>query len=96
MLTLQPESEAIIPTESSIKVAKERRERLRKIGPSGEEEFISLSVVRQSDEYQGPHPESRLMREEDELGDGDDGSYFFPLLHCTNYLKHFSRICGLY
>ncbi|KAF8073909.1 nineteen complex-related protein 2-domain-containing protein [Lyophyllum atratum] len=72
MSTTDSFSEAIIPTESSIKVAKERRERLRKTGVSGEEEFISLSVVRKSDEYQGPHPESRLMREEDELGEGDD------------------------
>ncbi|RDB19034.1 GC-rich sequence DNA-binding factor 2 [Hypsizygus marmoreus] len=65
-------SEAIIPTESSIKLVKERRERLRKTGTSVEEDFISLSVVRKSDVYQGPHPESRLMREEDELGEGDD------------------------
>ncbi|KAF9468648.1 nineteen complex-related protein 2-domain-containing protein [Collybia nuda] len=64
-------SEAIIPSESSIKIAREKRERLRKTGLSGEEEFISLSVVRKSEE-QGPHPESRLVREEDELGEGDD------------------------
>ncbi|KAG5646496.1 hypothetical protein DXG03_003261 [Asterophora parasitica] len=65
-------NEAIIPSESSIKTAKERRERLRKTGAAGEEDFISLSVVRRSDEPQGPHPESRLVREEDELGEGDD------------------------
>ncbi|KAG6827182.1 hypothetical protein H0H92_012892 [Tricholoma furcatifolium] len=64
--------EAIIPTESSVKDAKERRERLRKTGASGEEEFISLSVVRRANEPQGPHPTSRLVREEDELGEGDD------------------------
>ncbi|KAG6891529.1 hypothetical protein C0992_005064 [Termitomyces sp. T32_za158] len=65
-------SEAIIPTDSSIKAAKERRERLRKTGVSGEEDFISLSVVRRADESEGPHPMSRLVREEDELGEGDD------------------------
>ncbi|KAF7346601.1 GC-rich sequence DNA-binding factor-like protein [Mycena sanguinolenta] len=66
------ESETFIPAESSIKLAKERRERLRKTGVSREDDFISLSVVRRSDEPKGPHPESRLMREEDELGEGDD------------------------
>ncbi|KAJ6621800.1 nineteen complex-related protein 2-domain-containing protein [Mycena sp. CBHHK59/15] len=66
------ESETSIPSESSIKVAKERRERFRKTGASGEDDFISLSVVKRGDEPQGPHPESRLMREEDELGEGDD------------------------
>ncbi|KAF7364986.1 GC-rich sequence DNA-binding factor-like protein [Mycena venus] len=66
------ESETFIPSESSIKVAKERRERLRKTGVSHEDDFISLSVVKRPDESQGPHPESRLMREEDELGEGDD------------------------
>ncbi|KAJ6508474.1 nineteen complex-related protein 2-domain-containing protein [Mycena sanguinolenta] len=66
------ESGTFIPAESSIKVAKERRERLRKSGVSREDDFISLSVVRRSDEPKGPHPESRLMREEDELGEGED------------------------
>ena len=37
----------------------------------GEEDFISLSVTKR-DEYAGPHPESRLVREEDELGEGED------------------------
>ncbi|KAG6902530.1 hypothetical protein C0995_015348 [Termitomyces sp. Mi166 len=65
-------TEAIIPTESLIKATKDRRERLRKTGVSGEEDFVSLSVVRKADEPEGPHPMSRLMREEDELGEGDD------------------------
>ncbi|KAH7914293.1 nineteen complex-related protein 2-domain-containing protein [Hygrophoropsis aurantiaca] len=65
-----PESESVIPSESSITAAKQRRERLRASGP--EEDFISLSVTRRSDISQGPHPESRLMREEDELGEGED------------------------
>lgn len=82
VLTLTPKlatHEAIIPSETSISAAKERRGLLRKTGVSGEEEFVSLSVVRRADEYQGPHPESRLMREEDDLGEGDDG-LCFPLL----------------
>ncbi|KAJ7021614.1 nineteen complex-related protein 2-domain-containing protein [Mycena alexandri] len=66
------ESETFIPSESSIKVAKERRERLRATGVASEDDFISLSVVQGADESRGPHPESRLMREEDELGEGDD------------------------
>ncbi|KAF8627463.1 hypothetical protein AX17_006276 [Amanita inopinata Kibby_2008] len=64
--------ETIIPSESSVKVAKERRERLRKSRIAGEEDYISLAVTRRVDEPQGPHPESRLMREEDELGEGED------------------------
>lgn len=37
--------------------------------------LISLSVSKREDMQQGPHPESRLMREEDELGEGDDGIF---------------------
>ncbi|KAK7005823.1 GC-rich sequence DNA-binding factor-like protein [Favolaschia claudopus] len=66
------ESATFIPSESSIKAAKERRERVRKIGVVQEDDFISLSVVKRTEESQGPHPESRLVREEDELGEGDD------------------------
>lgn len=44
---------------------------------SGEEDFISLSVTKRSEDT-GPHPESRLVREEDELGEGDDGSWSLP------------------
>lgn len=61
-----------IPSESSIKVAKERRERLRTTATSGEDDFISLSLTQRSEDH-GPHPESRLMREDDEMGEGDDG-----------------------
>ncbi|TFK40869.1 nineteen complex-related protein 2-domain-containing protein [Crucibulum laeve] len=66
------ESSTYIPSESSIQVAKEKRDRLRKTQASGEEDFISLSVAKRSDVSQGPHPNSRLVREEDELGEGDD------------------------
>ncbi|KIJ62603.1 hypothetical protein HYDPIDRAFT_30203 [Hydnomerulius pinastri MD-312] len=62
--------EVAIPSQSSISAAKERRERLRAGGP--EQDYISLSVTKRSDVSQGPHPESRLVREEDELGEGDD------------------------
>jgi GC-rich sequence DNA-binding factor len=72
------ESATVIPSEASIKAAKERRDNRRKVGTT--EDFISLTVTRKQDEYQGPHPESRLVREEDELGEGDDGECFgFPL-----------------
>lgn len=64
---------AEIPSLSSVQAAKEKRDRLRTIGP--EQDYISLSVIKADDAYQGPHPESRLMREEDELGEGDDGNY---------------------
>ena len=65
-----------IPTESSIRAAKQKREMLRKTGAvnDGEEDFISLSVVAKDDVPQGPHPDSRLVREEDELGEGDEGT----------------------
>ncbi|TFK73624.1 hypothetical protein BDN72DRAFT_893804 [Pluteus cervinus] len=61
-----------IPSESSIKSAREKRRRIQTTGVTIEEEYISLSVVRKSDQPQGPHPDSRLVREEDELGEGDD------------------------
>ncbi len=72
--------ETSIPSESSIKVAKERRGRLRTTDASGQEDFISLSLTQRTED-QGPHPESRLMREDDELGEGDDGKYL-----CSIYL----------
>jgi GC-rich sequence DNA-binding factor len=70
-------TETMIPTESSIKAARDKRDRLRKTGvqDGAEEDFISLSVAKREDFAQGPHPESRLMREDDDLGEGDDGEY---------------------
>ncbi|CCL98857.1 uncharacterized protein FIBRA_00863 [Fibroporia radiculosa] len=67
-----PDGETAIPSGSSILAAKQKRERLRASGTSGGEDYISLSVTKRSDYSQGPHPESRLVREEDELGDADD------------------------
>ncbi|KZT67273.1 hypothetical protein DAEQUDRAFT_673635 [Daedalea quercina L-15889] len=67
------EPEIVIPSASTVQVAKEKRERLRALRASGTgEDYISLSVSKRDDLSQGPHPESRLMREEDELGDADD------------------------
>ncbi|KAK1232650.1 hypothetical protein PQX77_004212 [Marasmius sp. AFHP31] len=63
-------SETVIPAESSVKAAKERRDRLRKNLASGTDDYISLSLTKSEDH--GPHPESRLVREEDELGEADD------------------------
>ncbi|OAX42141.1 hypothetical protein K503DRAFT_790350 [Rhizopogon vinicolor AM-OR11-026] len=62
--------DTVIPSESSISSAKQRRERIRTQGT--QDDFISLSVTKRDTVPQGPHPESRLMREEDELGEGDD------------------------
>ncbi|KZS89449.1 hypothetical protein SISNIDRAFT_416795 [Sistotremastrum niveocremeum HHB9708] len=64
--------ETYIPSESSVKAAKEKRERLRSGKASGEEDFISLQVSKTEDFDVGPHPGSRLVREEDEIGDGED------------------------
>ncbi|KAE9393867.1 hypothetical protein BT96DRAFT_967114 [Gymnopus androsaceus JB14] len=70
-ISIAGEPDTLIHTESSVKQAKERRERLRKTGVSSSEDYISLSVTRRAED-QGPHPESRLVREEDELGEGED------------------------
>jgi hypothetical protein len=66
---------AAIPSQSAVLAAKEKRERMRAAGPSSShaDEYISLALTTRVDGYQGPHPESRLMREDDDLGEGDDG-----------------------
>ncbi|EKM51607.1 uncharacterized protein PHACADRAFT_31439 [Phanerochaete carnosa HHB-10118-sp] len=71
-LTGDADTEASILSSSAVQAAKEKRDRLRKMRTTADEDFISLSVTKHSDIPQGPHPESRLMREEDELGEGDD------------------------
>ena len=68
-------TELSIPSESSIKAAKEKRDRLRKT-ETAEEDFIPLTVSKW-DGPVGPHPESRLVREDDEMGEGDDGQWSF-------------------
>lgn len=69
--------EGVIPSASSVQAAKEKRERLRKTAGVGEEseDYISLSVAKRCDFSQGPHPESRLVREDDELGEAEEGMY---------------------
>ncbi|KAI9443190.1 GCFC-domain-containing protein [Lactarius indigo] len=59
---------------SFVLAAKEKRERLRTSSPASShtDDYISLSLTKRNDEYLGPHPESRLMREDDDLGEGDD------------------------
>jgi Nineteen complex-related protein 2 len=90
---IKPESESLssIPTEASIRTAKEKRERLRALGitvlADGDSsmDFISLSVAKQdaSPASRGPHPDSRLQREDDEVGEGDEGQqrYLFLFYH---------------
>ena len=70
--------EPVIPPESSILASK--RERNRATLSTGRDDYISLTVAKQDDEYRGPHPESRLVREEDELGEGEDGQWIFSRL----------------
>ena len=72
-------TEVVIPSESSIKAAKEKRDRLRKTAPT-EEDFIPLTVSKREGPI-GPHPESRLVREDDEMGEGDDGQWSFNTCH---------------
>jgi Nineteen complex-related protein 2 len=81
-----PEQTTEILSESAIKVAKEKRDRLRKATDAGEEDFISLSLTRRSDDI-GPHPDSRLVREEDELGEAEEGKpAHHPLVQQTTYV----------
>ncbi|KAF9649765.1 hypothetical protein BDM02DRAFT_3094186 [Thelephora ganbajun] len=63
-------TEIRLPTSSSIVAAKQKRKHLRKTGGEIGDDYISLSLTKRVD--QGPHPESRLVREEDELGEADD------------------------
>lgn len=83
-----------ILSESAIKVAKEKRDRLRKATDAGEEDFISLSLTRRSDDI-GPHPDSRLVREEDELGEAEEGKPADYRFSATEPLW-LSRVCGLH
>lgn len=84
----------VIPAESTIKLAKERRVRAQ-ANKGSEDDFISLSVTRREVTDDGPHPESRLVREEDELGEADDGKHLstvsiFYTLNRTN------RVCRVH
>jgi len=55
-----------IPSEALVTAAKERR---RRAAEGQHDDFISL---RDYSEDQGPHPESRLQREEDDMGSGEE------------------------
>jgi hypothetical protein len=66
-----------IPSLSSIAAAKEKRTRLR-AAPTPADDYISLSLTKAADAPAGPHPDSRLVREEDEFGEGDDGTVVIP------------------
>lgn len=83
-LPLLDERGKLVPGGDAVLDAKKKRERLRAIGAPNataanakgdNEDFISLSLTKRPDdqEYSGPHPESRLMRGDDDLGDGEDG-----------------------
>ena len=77
--------ETLIPTSSSIQAAKEKREQARKTGVT--DDFVSLSLTKRDDHAQGPHPMSRLVREEDELGEGDDGKFYrLSMIFVSSYL----------
>lgn len=61
-----------IPTTAAIAEAKKRRERMRaEGGGTGSDGFISLEVG-----FASKSGESRLVREDDEIGDGDEGELF--------------------
>ncbi len=68
-----------IPDEAHVAAAKAKRRAAVGQGgvQGGEEDFIPLNEGKGRmslyDGDKGPHPESRLQREEDEEGDGDDG-----------------------
>ncbi|KAI5481193.1 GC-rich sequence DNA-binding factor [Pseudohyphozyma bogoriensis] len=63
------DEDPMIPTSTAIASAKEKRERMRKEGGGTGGDYVSLEVdvIRP-----GKNGESRLVREEDELGDGDE------------------------
>ncbi|WVF68661.1 hypothetical protein IAT40_003432 [Kwoniella sp. CBS 6097] len=74
--TIVEDTTAGIPDATAIAAAKAKRHAAlesQKHG-GGEEDYISLGEgkIAVYDGDQGPHPESRLMREEDDLGDGDE------------------------
>jgi GC-rich sequence DNA-binding factor len=71
----------ILLSESTIQSAKEKRQKLRQTEAIASDEFISLTVSKRGEEIDEPHPESRLVREEDELGEGDDGMLSFVYKH---------------
>ena len=83
--------ETVIPSTSSIQAAKEKRERIRKL-PSSSDDYTSLSVAKRDDFSQGPHPESRLVREDDELGEVEEGEMArFSVDHVLTHAAEFAE-----
>jgi hypothetical protein len=69
-------AESFIPTTDAIARAKARREELRKSGaavPPAGSDYVSLDVG-----FASKGGDSRLVREEDEIGDGDEGAFAYP------------------
>lgn len=76
-----PDLPDAIPTTAAIAEAKKRRERMRAEGVqdgANEGGFISLEVG-----FASKSGESRLVREDDEIGDGDEGE-FPSIAHCLD------------
>lgn len=76
----QAPDEELIPTDNAIAAAKLKRDVLRKSGahPSAQD-YIALDHTASDLVLAGDKSgESRLMREEDELGEGDEGENLFP------------------
>ena len=53
-------------------------------------------MAKREDAPPGPHPESRLMREEDELGEGEDGrlSLDFHITLLTTWVAEMAEYTG--
>lgn len=87
-----------IPDAATITAAKMKRQAA--IGGNGpasasaenDEDYISLESgdgkIAIYDAQQGPHPESRLMREEDEEGEGDEGRFVCRSLAMTRHTNN--------
>lgn len=78
--TFAEDTTAGIPDAAAVASARMKRQAAvesAKHGGSGAEDYISLGEGRLvvHDGTEGPHPESRLMREEDEEGEGDEGAF---------------------
>lgn len=71
MCFLRVDPASTIPTTNAIAQAKARREELRKTGHQADD-FISLSGSVSTVGFANKGGDSRLVREEDELGDGDE------------------------
>lgn len=86
---IQEDTGAGIPDDATIVAARMKRQAKvmgAKRGLEGNEDYIALGngqIAVWDDGEKGPHPESRLMREEDEGEDGDEGEWDFILSACA-------------